>query len=578
MKKLSRGGFVRRISVRTRLVLAFGALIVLLAAMAGAGAWRLAELDRRTQELATVKMPVDHLVGEWLAQSRSNLLRREMQVRSDDPQLQQLLAPELEAASTRISALQKQVEALATTPQAIALLREVGERRKQFLQVAQKVAGLKKAGDSAGASAMMDDELLPAQQRYLGAVETLRDYYSMEAVRDAEGAAQNARTGRYLLLVLCAVGIVLSLVASWLIARSITRPIDEAVRAARRVADGDLTVDLAPSGRDEMAELLLALAAMTEGLRRLVGEVARGARTVADTSAQIAQGNVDLSQRTEEQASTLEETASSMEELTATVGQNADHARQASQLADDASRVAQEGGEAVGTVVASMSAISGSSRKISEIIGVIDGIAFQTNILALNAAVEAARAGEQGRGFAVVATEVRNLAQRSAGAAKEIKALISESVQQVEAGSRQVDAAGRKMDDVVRAARKVNELIAEIAGASQEQRSGIEQVNTAVTAMDQGVQQNASLVEEAAAATESMKAQAAALHASVARFRLDDAQGDPAAEAPPPLTPGIPFSGSETSDAYMLPPAPAQASGGEWRVFQLTAGARRHAR
>ena len=412
-----------------------------------------------------------------------------MQVRSDDPQLQQILAPELEAASTRISALQKQVEALATTPQAIALLKEGSDRCKQFLQVARKVAGLKKAGDTAGASALMDDELLPAQQRYLGAVETLRDYYGMEAVRDAEEAAHSART-------------------------------------------------------------------------------------VADTSAQIAQGNVDLSQRTEEQASTLEETASSMEELTATVGQNADHARQASQLAADASRVAREGGEVVGTVVASMSAISGSSRRIAEIIGVIDGIAFQTNILALNAAVEAARAGEQGRGFAVVATEVRNLAQRSAGAAKEIKGLISESVQQVEAGSRQVDAAGRKMDDVVLAAQKVNQLIAEIAGASQEQRSGIEQVNAAVTAMDQGVQQNASLVEEAAAATESMKGQAAALHASVARFRLQEAAGEqslPGEEQPPAVTAtiaGVRMRESDAANGVMLTPAPPRwASAGEWRVF-----------
>jgi methyl-accepting chemotaxis protein len=243
---------------------------------------------------------------------------------------------------------------------------------------------------------------------------------------------------------------------------------------------------------------------------------------------------VDLSQRTEEQASTLEETASSMEELTTSVTQNADHARQASQLAVDASEVARRGGEVVGQVVQTMTGISDSSRKISEIIGVIDGIAFQTNILALNAAVEAARAGEQGRGFAVVAAEVRNLAQRSAAAAKEIKALIGSSVEQVDAGSRLVQAAGTTMGDIVASVKKVSDLISEIAAASHEQSSGIEQVNTAVTQMDQVVQQNASLVEESTAATEAMKEQAGSLLKLVARFRLGEHEAAPAPSAERP--------------------------------------------
>jgi methyl-accepting chemotaxis protein len=322
---------------------------------------------------------------------------------------------------------------------------------------------------------------------------------------------------------------------------------------------------------------------MKQNLRTLVGEVAAGARTVADTSAQIAQGNADLSQRTEEQASTLEETASSMEELTSTVTQNAENAREASQLAVGASEVARKGGQVVGQVVSTMTGISESSRRISDIIGVIDGIAFQTNILALNAAVEAARAGEQGRGFAVVAAEVRNLAQRSAQAAKEIKTLIGDSVGKVDAGTRLVDAAGKTMEEIVDSVNKVSNLVAEIAAASQEQSSGIGQVNTAVTQMDHVVQQNASLVEEAAAATESMKQQAAALLQKVARFKLGEEaalpepspaaprQPMPAMAAPEPIRvragKGMsPLPAASFAAALGAPVAKASPKG-EWKEF-----------
>jgi methyl-accepting chemotaxis protein len=291
---------------------------------------------------------------------------------------------------------------------------------------------------------------------------------------------------------------------------------------------------------------------MAMNLRQLVSEVAHGSHMVADTSAQIAQGNQDLSQRTEEQASTLEETASSMEELTSTVSLNAQNARQASQLAVGASEVARKGGQVVGEVVSTMNGISESSRKIADIIGVIDGIAFQTNILALNAAVEAARAGEQGRGFAVVAAEVRNLAQRSAAAAKEIKGLIGESVDKVEAGTRLVDAAGQTMQEIVASVKKVSDLIAEIAAASEEQDSGIQQVNTAVTQMEQVVQQNASLVEEATAATESMKGQAASLLQMVARFQLGTSQ-----PAYAPLQPTAPRHAPRQAVAAPAPAMPA---------------------
>ncbi|WP_332813998.1 methyl-accepting chemotaxis protein [Ramlibacter sp.] len=331
-------------------------------------------------------------------------------------------------------------------------------------------------------------------------------------------------------------------------------PLRSAVQLVRRVADGDLTASGEGMDRLHTRKLATALEDMTAKLRTLTSEVQRSARTVADTSAQIAQGHLDLSQRTEEQASTLEETASSMEELTSTVAHNADNARQASQLAAGASDVARKGGEAVSQVVATMNDIAGASRRIGDIIGVIDGIAFQTNILALNAAVEAARAGEQGRGFAVVAAEVRGLAQRSAAAAKEIKGLIGDSVQKVDAGTRQVDAAGRTMQEIVDSVRQVSALIAEIAAASQEQSSGIGQVNTAVAQMEQVVQQNASLVEEATAATESLKEQASALLQSISRFKIGEG---PAPAALEPLRPPVAPAQAAPPPIRVRPPKPA---------------------
>jgi methyl-accepting chemotaxis protein len=404
------------------------------------------------------------------------------------------------------------------------------------------------------------------------------------ALRDLlDRTAESARQMDKLMYLLGAVALAIGVACAVAITRSITHPLRGAVAVARRVADGDLSADVVATSKDETGQLLQALSDMTQNLRALVGEVAAGAHTVADTSAQIAQGNLDLSQRTEEQASTLEETASSMEELTSTVTQNAENARQASQLAVGASEVARKGGLVVGQVVSTMTGISESSRKISDIISVIDGIAFQTNILALNAAVEAARAGEQGRGFAVVASEVRNLAQRSAAAAKEIKTLIGDSVDKVDAGSKHVDAAGKTMEEIVASVKKVSDLVAEIAAASQEQSSGIGQVNTAITQMDQVVQQNAALVEEATASTESMKEQASALLLKVSRFTLGEEHAvhaaqhaatprnpAPAADAPGPIR-------VRTESKRPLPApfaaalgAPISAKGspnGEWKAF-----------
>jgi methyl-accepting chemotaxis protein len=514
-----------------RLAMAFSMFVALLVAMTAIATWRMGELDAKTRELATVNLRMERLVGDWLSLTRANAVRATVLTRSDDEDIKRMLTPEVEATTKRISELQGQIEQLLDSAQAKQLFDTIGQRRKAYLAARAGVLEKKKAGQPAEAAAMMDSVMLPALRIYVESIRAMSEHYSTEVEHDAAAAHEAAVSGRNALLAVSAAGVALAIVLSILLMRSITRPIEEAVQAAERVARGDLSVDVQARTRDEMGQLLGALADMTVRLRELVSRVAGGARTVADTSSQIAQGNVDLSQRTEEQAGTLEETASSMEELTSTVAQNANNAREASALAVTASDVARKGGEVVGQVVSTMNGISESSRKISDIIGVIDGIAFQTNILALNAAVEAARAGEQGRGFAVVATEVRNLAQRSAQAAKEIKTLIGDSVSQVEAGTRLVDAAGRTMDDIVSSVKKVSDLVTEIAAASQEQSSGIEQVNQAITQMDQVVQQNATLVEEATAATESLKGQSEELLALVSSFRL----GDAAAAAAPSM-------------------------------------------
>ena len=311
-------------------------------------------------------------------------------------------------------------------------------------------------------------------------------------------------------------------VFAWLVARKIKEALDKAISASEQIAAGDLTVKIEIDSQDETGQLLGSLKEMNEGLARIVGEVRTGADSIATATEQISAGNADLSQRTEEQASALEETASSMEELTSTVKQNADNAQQANQLAISASGVAVKGGDVINKVVRTMESITDSSRKISDIIGVIDGIAFQTNILALNAAVEAARAGEQGRGFAVVAAEVRSLAQRSAAAAKEIKTLIEDSVSKVQDGSRLVEEAGHTTQEIVTSIKRVTDIMAEISAASLEQSSGIEQVNTAITQMDDMTQQNAALVEQAAAAAESLEEQAQQMVLAVSRFKLED--------------------------------------------------------
>jgi methyl-accepting chemotaxis protein len=384
--------------------------------------------------------------------------------------------------------------------------------------------------------------------------------------------------------VLGVVALAIGGVFAWVITHSITGPLNEAVAVASRVATGDLTSRIEETSRDEIGQLFDALRQMNNSLSEIVGNVRSGTENISVASGEIAQGNADLSARTESQASSLEETASSMEELTSTVKQNAENARQANQLVVSASDVAMRGGHVVGQVVETMGSIKESSRKIVDIIGVIDGIAFQTNILALNAAVEAARAGEQGRGFAVVAAEVRNLAQRSAGAAKEIKELISDSVEKVDAGSKLVDEAGKTMGEIVTSVKHVADIMNEITAASQEQSSGIEEVNRAIAQMDEMTQQNAALVEEAAATAESMQQQASTLSQAVSVFKVEGVARmsiSPVASTPVPAQ--KPAETTRTARAVAMPrtavvpaaPKPIARSktsapvndGGEWEEF-----------
>ena len=479
------------------------------------------------------------------------------------------------------------LETMIHTDEGKTLLADFKDKRTRYVQSFGKVSKLLAEENKAEANKVLIEETLPTLDAVQDSVQKL---VALERrIVEASGAEVKERivSTRALIIGLGLLGVLMGGLFSYWITRSITRPIHEAVKVAQTVAAGDLSSQIEVTSKDETGELLQALKDMNTSLSGIVGQVRQSTDTIATASSQIAAGNQDLSSRTEEQASSLEQTAASMEELTSTVKQNADNARQANQLAVSASSIAVKGGSVVSQVVDTMGAINTSSRKIVDIIGVIDGIAFQTNILALNAAVEAARAGEQGRGFAVVAAEVRNLAQRSADAAKEIKTLIGDSVNRVEEGSQQVAQAGKTMDEIVDSVRRVTDIMAEITAASQEQTQGIDQINQAITQMDQVTQQNAALVEEAAAAAASLQEQAGGLSQVVSVFTLGSGQSHYVAPARPaparpqaaaPLQPpkakpaiGAPRpsqkQGAEPLPARRLTAAAAAPGAGEWEEF-----------
>ena len=510
-------------SIGVRLGSAFAALLVLMTIMIGSAFWQL----ERIADAKTVMNETNlksRLAKDWLQGIATNSVRTLAKAKSTDPADDQRYDTEMKGVSAQVSKIQKELESLVKSEKGNALLAAVAERRKAYTSIRDQVFR-HKAGQGADDAfrAMVADKMMPAMSAYLRSVEEVvafQDSLFVDADKRIDTVYAEAKQ---LLLGIGLLALVCGAAFGVLLTRSITRPLARAVGLAQQVASGDLTARIDASSRDEVGQLLAALKRMNESLLRTVSEVRTGTETIVTASRQIASGNLDLSSRTEEQASSLEETASSMEELTSTVRQNADNARQANALAQDASAIASRGGEVVSQVVTTMGSINESSKKIGDIIAVIDGIAFQTNILALNAAVEAARAGEQGRGFAVVASEVRNLAQRSAAAAKEIRSLISDSVAKVDMGGKLVEQAGSTMQEIVQGIARVTDIMSGIASASAEQTLGIEQVNAAITQMDDVTQQNAALVEEASAAAASLEEQAATLAELVSTFKVDGA-------------------------------------------------------
>jgi methyl-accepting chemotaxis protein len=406
------------------------------------------------------------------------------------------------------------------TPKEVDLLAQFDAAWAKYLPISQQVQKHSYAQENDKAMALMNGSATAAFQAADDLLSALVDVNIELASQNYENSQVSAMRTRWIIRSFVAAAVLLSFVLSRWVANSISRPLHQLQGRLRRISEGDFTENYEVDGKDEVAQLGRALKEMQVSLSRVIYSVRSNAESVATASAQIAQGNQDLSQRTEQQAGALQQTAATMDELGTTTRNNADSAKQANQLAQGASAVAARGGEVVGKVVTTMQGISDSSRKIGDIIGVIDGIAFQTNILALNAAVEAARAGEQGRGFAVVASEVRSLAKRSAEAAKEIKTLIGRSVEQVEQGTVWVNQAGKTMGDIVDSIRRVSDIVAEISSASIEQSSGIGQVGEAVRQMDKVTQQNAALVEEGAAAAESLKGQSQHLVQTVAEFKV----------------------------------------------------------
>jgi methyl-accepting chemotaxis protein len=557
---------LRNMHIGRRLALGFGILLTLSILITAIGVLKLHAVANASRNMMEVPVAKERLISDWSRYIATAVVRTVAISKSTDPALAKFFAAEA-AASVKASAdLLKQIEPLLRTDEEKALFQRLMDVRKQYSAGRDGVVKLRNEGKADEAAKLLDETFIPTANRYrdmAGELLSLQRKYL-----DAEGAriADIEASSRIQMLLLAASILALSVLIGWFLTASITQPMRIAVAAARRVADGDLSGTIEVRSRDEAGELLQALQDMTRNLLRIVSQVRTGTEAIASASSEIAAGNQDLSSRTEQQASSLEETASSMEELTSTVRQNADNARQAKELAAGAADVAARGGEVVAQVVDTMAGIHGASKKVVDIISVIDGIAFQTNILALNAAVEAARAGEQGRGFAVVATEVRSLAQRSAAAAREIKALITDSVDQVGAGAALVDQAGKTMEDVVSGIRRVSDIVAEIAAASGEQSAGIAQVSGAIAQMDQVTQQNAALVEQAAAASEAMHAQSRQLSGAVSEFRLGDAPS-PALPAAPVRQASIP---ARAAAARALPPARTDAAGlpagGDWEA------------
>ena len=539
-----------------RLGLGFGVVLALLVAVAAVTTVRLEGL--RSDNSAVLEMQRRAALAEsWRADVHLNASRALAIAKSGGmKEVDAFFAPLMKDTSARISATQKELMDAVSSDKGKALLSAIGERRDTYVAARKDVLAQLSAGNGAEAQTLLAEKMMPAANAYVDAISALSRFQD-ELVNDAtETMAAQARSTELLLLGLTAAALLVGVGFALAITRSVTRPLAATAAAADRMAGGDMSGRISVEGRDEVADLQLALQRMQQALAGLVSEVRSTSESIATASSQIATGNQDLSTRTEQTASNLQQAASSLEELTGTVGQTADSARTANQLAASASSAAQRGGEVVSQVVTTMNDIQTASRRIADIIGTIDGIAFQTNILALNAAVEAARAGEQGRGFAVVAGEVRTLAQRSAEAAREIKSLIGASVEKVETGTRLVGEAGGAMEEIVSGVRRVTDVIGEISAATTEQSGGLRQVNEAVAQLDQMTQQNAALVEESAAAAQSMAEQSKRLTGVVGRFRVD----------------GVVAAAPSPAPSLVLSPAPAAPAASPKALASATVG------
>jgi methyl-accepting chemotaxis protein len=510
---------MKNLKIGTRLAISYAAVLVLMVILIVVAITRMSDINDATNRLVHTSMKNQRSVAEWAKIIEVNSTLVEMAYRTQDSDQVKIINERMAAASVRSSELQTQVKAGLRNPKSQAQFAEVSEARVPYLAARKALLAAKDAGDTAGARQIFETQMRPTSLAYTDSVNRLAAAQQKSAENFVAEATATYETSKATMVGLGTLAVLLGIGFAVYITRSIVRPIRDAVAIADRVSSGDLGSEFTEPGRDETGQLMAALQKMNGNLLDIVSQVRIGTDTIATASAEMAAGNQDLSRRTEQQAGSLEETASSMEELTSTVRQNADNARRANTMAAEAAGIAGQGGAVIAQVVGTMGDINASSRKIVDIISVIDGIAFQTNILALNAAVEAARAGEQGRGFAVVASEVRNLAHRSAAAAKEIKGLIDDSVQKVEAGTTLVDNAGATMENIVQSISRVTGIMSEISHASDEQSAGIEQVNEAITEMDQVTQQNAALVEQASAAAEAMQEQAAHLADVVSVFK-----------------------------------------------------------
>ena len=514
--------FLSHWRIGRRLSLAFAVVVALTIVSAAFSQVRLMEIQARAHELTAEQAERTALAYHWRQNVSVNANRAAMAALMTDATLAQPLVEKIKATSADSARVQKRFEVIETTPKGQQIQRTIADARQRYL-AARDVMNKAGEGGSSIAAAIAKGQASTAfnavSEEYMGVLDSLVAYESERA--EASGAAiASAVMATSVVNVACGiVSVLFSIAIGFALTRSIVRPVQAAQKAADRIAAGDLTGSCRPVGSDEAAQLVTSLGRMQDALTRIVREIRNSTEQIEVASTEVASGNQDLSARTEQTAGSLQQAASSMDELTSTLRHSADAATQAHGLANSASQIATRGGQVVSQVVSTMNEINASSKKISDIIGVIDGIAFQTNILALNAAVEAARAGEQGRGFAVVAGEVRSLAQRSAEAAKEIKSLIGASVDKVESGARLVQDAGSTMQEIVGAVRRVSEVLGEITTAASEQAGGIQQVNAAVNNVDQMTQQNAALVEQSAAAAESMRDQAGKLARTVEQFR-----------------------------------------------------------